>query len=156
MAFWRGSCHASAICIDERRSEIEGAVLAGDSYRTVAQRFGISRDAVVRHRKHLTPATPNSLKVEQIFPSSTLVEQLQAFTADAQRLKEKAESEGDLRTALAAVKELCRIVELVARLRGEIDGRAQINVLNFQLDAETARRMNEMFLKRHLAREVSP
>ena len=155
MAFWRGSCHASAICIDERRSEIEGAVLAGDSYRTVAQRFGISRDAVVRHRKHLVPATPNSLKVEQIFPSNTLVEELQAFTADAQRIKEKAETEGDLRTALAAVKELCRIVELVARLRGEIDGRAQINVLNFQLDAETARRMNEMFLKRHLPREAS-
>ena len=144
-----------SICIDERRSEIEGAVLAGDSYRTVAQRFGISRDAVVRHRKHLTTATPNSLKVEQIFPSNTLVEQLQAFTADAQRIKEKAETEGDLRTALAAVKELCRIVELVARLRGEIDGRAQINVLNFQLDAETARRMNEMFLKRHLPREAS-
>jgi hypothetical protein len=96
------------------------------------------------------------LKTEQIFQSDSLVDQLQTCTADAQRLKEKAETEGDLRTALAAVRELCRIVELVAKLRGELDGRAQINVMNVQLDAETARRIGETYFARRLAREVTP
>jgi hypothetical protein len=45
-------------------------------------------------------------------------------------------------------------VELVARLRGEIDGRAEINVMNFQLDAENARRIRETCLARHQLRET--
>ena len=145
-----------SICIHERRAEIERSVLAGDSYRTVAQRFDVSRDAVVRHRRHLAASTPNDLNLEQIFQSGTLVEQLRSLSYEAQRLKEKAETAGDFRTALAAVRELCRIVELVAKLRGEIDGRAEINVMNLQLDAETARRIGETFLARHQLREAVP
>ncbi len=81
------------------------------------------------------------------------MEQLRDLTSEAQRLKEKAETEGDFRTALAAVRELCRIVELVAKLRGEIDGCNEINVVNFQLDADTAKRISETFLVRHRANE---
>ena len=141
-----------SICTNSQRPEIEKAVLAGNSYRTVAQRFQVSRDAVVRHRRHLTATTPNSIQIERIFESGTLVEQLHRLTSEAQRLKEKAEMAGDFRTALAAVRELCRIVELVAKLRGEIDGHNEINVVNFQLDAETVKRIEETFLARHRLR----
>ena len=144
-----------SICVNGSRTEIEQSVLAGDSYRAVAQRFQVSRDAVVRHRRHLKAATPNSIQVEQIFESGSLIEQLRRLTSEAQRLKEKAEMAGDFRTALAAVRELCRIVELVAKLRGEIDGRNEINVVNFQLDAETVKRIEETFLARHQLREPS-
>ena len=145
-----------SICINEQRPEIERSVLAGDSYRTVAQRFDVSRDAVVRHRRHLMPATPNSLRIEQIFQSGTLVEQLRSLTSEAQRLKEKAETAGDFRTALAAVRELCRIVELVAKLRGELNERPEINVVNVQLDAETAKKIGDTFLARHQVQEILP
>jgi hypothetical protein len=75
------------------------------------------------------------------------------MTMEAQRLKGKAELAGDYRTALAAVREMCRIVELVAKLRGELDERAEISVVNFHLDAETAKRIGETFLTRHQLRE---
>jgi hypothetical protein len=145
-----------SICVHQQKTEIERSLLAGDSYRTVAQRFDVSRDAVVRHRRHLVPATPNSLPIEQIFQSGTLVEQLQNLTSEAQRLKEKAETDGDFRTALAAVRELCRIVELVAKLRGELNESPEINVVNFQLDAETAKKIGDTFLARHQLREALP
>ena len=83
------------------------------------------------------------------------MDQLRNLTSEAQRLKEKAETAGDYRTALAAVRELCRIVELVAKLRGEIDGRSEINVVNFQLDTETIKRIENTFLARHQLREQS-
>ena len=105
---------------------------------------------------HVAIASPNSFRTEQIFESGTLIEQLRRLTVEAQRLKEKAETAGDFRTALAAVRELCRIVELVAKLRGEIDGRAEINVMNLQIDSETARRISETFLARHQLREATP
>jgi hypothetical protein len=144
-----------SICVHEQRSEIERSVVAGGSYRTVAKQFGVSRDAVVRHRRHLTAAAPNSLQIEQIFQSGSLVEQLCGLTAEARHLKEKAEIAGDYRTALAAVRELCRIVELIAKLRGELNERPEISVVNFQLDAETAKRIGETFLARHQLRESS-
>jgi hypothetical protein len=81
---------------------------------------------------------------------------LRSLTVEAQRLKEKAETAGDFRTALAAVRELCRIVELVAKLRGELNERPEINVMNFQLDAETAKKIGETFLARHQMREPLP
>jgi hypothetical protein len=81
---------------------------------------------------------------------------LRALTIEAKHLKGKAELAGDYRTALLAVRELCRIVELVAKLRGELDERAEINVVNFQLDAETAKKIGNTFLARHQVRETLP
>lgn len=145
-----------SICAHKNRSEIERSLVSGASYRVVAQRFSVSRDAVVRHRRHIAPASPSALQPHHIFGSGTLIEELRSLTVEAQRLKEKAETAGDFRTALAAVRELCRIVELVAKLRGEIDGRAEINVMNLQIDADTARRIGETFLARHQLREATP
>jgi hypothetical protein len=145
-----------SICVHDLRSEIERSVVAGDSYRTVAQRFGVSRDAAVRHRRHIMAAAPNSLQIEQIFQPGSLVEQLCGLTSEARHLKDKAEVAGDYRTALAAVRELCRIVELIARLRGELNERHEISMVNFQLDAETAKRIGETFLARHQLREPTP
>jgi hypothetical protein len=98
----------------------------------------------------------NSLPTAHIFESGTLVEQLRALTIKAKYLKGKSELAGDHRTALLAVRELRRIVELVAKLRGELDERAEIDVVNFQLDAETAKKIGNTFLARHKVRETLP
>jgi transposase len=144
-----------SICIHERRTEIERSVLAGDSYRTVAQRFRVSRDAVVRHRKHLTVAVAKPLGSEQLTQSESLLAQLEELKSEAQRLKQKAERAGDYRAALAAVRELCRMIELVAKLYGQIDGRAETRILNVNLDAETVNRITQTFLARHANGELS-
>jgi transposase len=144
-----------SVCIHEQRPEIERSVLAGDSYRTVAQRFRVSRDAVVRHRKHLTVEVANPLCSEQITQSETLLAQLEELKSEAQRLKQKAERAGDYRAALAAVRELCRIVELVAKLCGRMDTRAETRILNINLDPETVSRITQTFLARHANGERS-
>jgi len=80
--------------------------------------------------------------------------ELRELTYEARRLKAKAEREGDLRTALAAVRELYRIVELMARLRGELREGVEARILNVHLDPETARRIADTFLARHPKPEV--
>jgi hypothetical protein len=137
------------LCIHEERREVDHALLRGDSYRTVAQRFAVSRDAVVRHRRHLPATLAHAREAKEVVHGDSLVQQLRELTAEAQRLKGKAEEAGDYRTALAAVRELCRIVELVARLSGELNERPETKILNLTLDAETARRISETFLARH-------
>lgn len=75
--------------------------------------------------------------------------QLEELQQEAQRIEEQAEASEDYRTALAAIRERCRIVELKARLRGELDERSQTNVLNVHLDSDTVKRIAETYLARH-------
>ena len=63
-------------------------------------------------------------------------------------IKERAEIAGEYRIALACVHELCRIVELRAKLGGELDERNATNILNVNFDPETAARMAQIYLQR--------
>jgi len=92
---------------------------------------------------------PEALEVSGISRTDSVLEQLRRLNAQAQRLKEKAEQEGDLRTALAAVRELSRIVELTARLSGELAEGGETKILNVNFDSETAKRIVDTFLARH-------
>jgi hypothetical protein len=81
------------------------------------------------------------------------LQQLQALTEEAKLIGGRAESAGDYRVALGCIHELCRIVELMAKLQGDLDDRSQINILNVGVDLETAKRMAETFLSRHKVEE---
>jgi hypothetical protein len=89
-----------------------------------------------------------------VFRGSTLVSQLKHLVGDARRIQEKAESDNDYRVALGAIRELTRIVELTARVSGELNERSEFKILNLTLDAETAKRMTQTFLDRHLRGEI--
>jgi hypothetical protein len=135
--------------MDNRRQDIERAMLSGGSYRVVAQQFAVSRDAIVRHRRHLPAVLARAQEVKEAAHGDSLLAQLRDLTAEAQRLKAIAEQAGDYRAALAAVRELCRIVELMAKLSGELDSHSETKILNVTLDAESAKRISETFLARH-------
>lgn len=104
-----------------------------------------------------TLATQTRLNQGSIRPSGqqmndgavSWVGQLEELTQEAKRITEQAKTAGDARTALAAIRVRCCIVELAAKLRGELDGRSQTNVLNVHLDSETAKRIAETYLARH-------
>jgi hypothetical protein len=116
---------------------------------TPIQRCAVSRDAVVRHRRHLPAVLAHAQEVKEVAHGDSLLAQLRELTSEAQRLKVIAEQAGDYRAALAAVRELCRIVELMAKLSGELESHSETKILNVTLDAESARRISETFLARH-------
>jgi hypothetical protein len=95
------------------------------------------------------PHLPEVVSPKRISRTDGVLEQLRDLNVQAQRLKEKAERGGDLRTALAAVRELSRIVELMAKLRGELAEGGETKILNVNLDSETAKRILDAFLARH-------
>jgi hypothetical protein len=138
-----------SVCIHDRRQQIEQALLCGDSYRIVAQRFAVSRDAVVRHRRHLPAILAHARELKEVANPDSLLAQLHELVSEAQRLKAVAETAGDYRAALGAIRELCRIIELKAKLTGEMGSPSQTNILNVTLDAETAQRISATFLARH-------
>ncbi len=118
------------VCTHGERESIDAALVAGDSYRSIAERFGTSVAAMFRHRgEHVPAALAQASDAAEVARADTLLDQLGELRADARRIGGKAEDAGDLKTALTGVRELVRIVELTAKLVGELDDRPQVNVL---------------------------
>jgi hypothetical protein len=87
-----------------------------------------------RHKEaHLPKVLVKAEKARELASAESLVEKLERYEREALRLAEKAENTGDLRTAAAILTTgVTRFVELVARLRGELQATTtQINILAF-------------------------
>ena len=113
-----------------QRAEIDAAILAGVPNRRIATRWNVSEAAIRRYRAGGFPAAlARGKDAGDIAHADDLLVQLATLQASALRIGTRAEAEGDLRTALAAVRELVRVVELLAELQGELSRQPQINVL---------------------------
>lgn len=92
--------------------------------------------------------------VERVNGRTSLLEQLDELTREAGRIQAKSEAKGDHRAVLQAIRTRAHIIELMARLRGELEDRRQANVVNVYLDDETAKRMAETYLARQRETEA--
>jgi hypothetical protein len=116
-------------CADPRRLELDEAIAAGESFRAIARRFApLSRDAIRRHRPHVGKALVKAAEARHDAEAETLLEKVERLEADARRLGEKAEAEGDLRAALVAVGKLLDVVKLMHELTGGRPGPEEIHV----------------------------
>jgi hypothetical protein len=122
------------VCDHPERRNIDTALLARDGVRDVARRYGVDKSAVSRHlNQHLRPtAAGASLQeavraVDAIARHSVELTVLQAMRdlhARTLALLAQAEHASDHFTALRAIGECRRNLELVAKLTGELDPRA--------------------------------
>ncbi len=111
------------VCSHPKLLNIDRQLLRGDMLKGVAHRFHLSEDAIGRHRRHMRTAM---LKAEaaaekpDLIYGQTLIDEVKAIKADAERLQLEAEGRQDIRGALQAIRERVSIVELQAKLMGEI------------------------------------
>ena len=65
-------------------------------------------------------------------------------------MTEQAKTEGDRHTALASIRVRCCIIELAAKLTGDLEERSSTNIVNVNLDSEAAQRIAaKVYLARH-------
>jgi len=118
------------VCTHPDRAAIDLALVNGVSGNAVAAKYRVSEDAMVRHRgNHLPAALAQGQAAGEVARADGLLGQLGQLQADARRIGRKAEETGDLKTALMGVRELVRIVELTAKLVGELDERPQVTLV---------------------------
>ncbi len=118
-----------SICTHAERAAINAALLAGTALRDIAGQFGVSKSSLDRHKEeHLPVALVQAKDAEAAAHADDLLAQLATLQADARRIGARAEREGDLRTALAAVRELVRMIELLAEMQGELNRAPQVNI----------------------------
>lgn len=113
-------------CSHPERAEVERELIAGTPYRDLAGRFGLSRTSLARHSaNHLGPmsAATNRARERDLFTET------ERIIAVVDGVLQRAERAGDDKLLLLAVREARGNLELLAKLRGAIDERPQINVL---------------------------
>jgi len=148
---------ACKCCAHPRRAELDRELIANHgSYRDIAQRFAVSSDSVFRHqRDHLPRLLVQAAGAMEVAQADDLLAQLKQLNAKARELAAKAESAGDYRTGLLAIRELARLLELAAKLTGQLDERAQHNELHVHLPADRALAVAKAYVERHGASEAN-
>jgi hypothetical protein len=135
------------ICRHEKRETIEDAILSGTPYRDIAGRFGTSKTSIGRHRDHLPTTLLKAAAAGEIARADTLLEKVMLLHRRAEEILTRAEGAGLLETALRAIREARSCLELIAKLEGALRD-SQVNIVNVDLDPQTAARMAEVFLER--------
>jgi hypothetical protein len=119
------------VCSHPDVDVINAALVSGTKQADLVSRHGCSKDALSRHFVHHIPAElAKAHAAEEVAAADNLLGLVQEQLATARRVAAEAEKAGEKRTTLLAVRELLRIVELEARLAGQLGGDgATVNVI---------------------------
>jgi len=118
------------ICAHPKRAEIDQAIVDGVPYRAIACRYGVGREAVRRHAKNHVPRTlVKAHEAEEVSRADDLLARAREYEAHAVALLEKAAEEDDYGTALRGIREARSCLELLARMRGELEREMTVNIL---------------------------
>jgi hypothetical protein len=75
------------------------------------------------------PSLAKATEAAAIVSADSLLDKIQALEKDARRVGKAAEDALDFRAAIAAIRELVRIVELQAKLAGQLQEGQTINLV---------------------------
>jgi hypothetical protein len=107
----------------------EALVIERRSLRNIAKQFDVSYSAVNRHKQHIPELLVKAAEAMELEDAERLAIELNKVKEDVHRLKDKAEDEGDLRTALLGCDKALKALELQAKVEQLIQTAPQINVL---------------------------
>jgi len=124
------------VCRHSERAAIESALVAGESVRSVASRYvtlsgrSLGHMALYRHRdEHLPAMLAKAQEAATVAHADSLLGQVRLLQARAMTILDRAEADGQLMPALAAIREARGCLELLGKLMGELDDRPVVNVV---------------------------
>jgi hypothetical protein len=122
---------ACTVCTHAERRAIDTALATGYLVnRRIATQHGLTESATRRHAAaHLPAHLVKAAEAEDLRHALDVVAQLKAINGASVQILAAARRAGDGELALKAVDRIQKQIELQARLLGELDERAQVNVL---------------------------
>ncbi|WP_104177652.1 hypothetical protein [Cryobacterium sp. Y50] len=125
------------VCQHHDRAEIDRQLVSGLTNTGAVDKWGFSKDSVRRHRQsHLSPALRAAVSRRETAGAVKALDRVEALHGKAMGVLEAAEADGKASLSLAAIRELRGIVELLAKLTGELDERPTVQVLNVTASPE--------------------
>lgn len=115
-----------SICSHEHRDAMEDAFIAGQAKRRIASRYGVTERAVRYHmREHLPALLALARDAERAARADTLLDRMEALQSQTLAILDAPE---DQRTALAAIAQARRNLELIGEVTRELDRAGTINL----------------------------
>jgi hypothetical protein len=121
-------------CLHPEKPEIERLLLTAEiTTKAIAARYGISEQALARHRAHHLPIAARqeaagAIATAEANRGASLLDQSASLREKALAILATAERSGKLVVALQAIREVARLIELDGKLMGQIDQSTTINV----------------------------
>jgi hypothetical protein len=105
------------VCDHPQRAEIDHALVEnGTPNRRIAAVYSVAETSLRRHKAaHIPRVLVTAQERAEVQRGDSLTDQVKALQSKALQLLQAAEAKGDTRTALLAVRELARLVELLTR-----------------------------------------
>ena len=119
------------ICSHEQRFAIEELLATRQStYRGIARKYGVSEDAVSRHVKagHVSQLLALAADAERAAQADNLLDRIEALHSRTLAILEAVEGADEDGTALAAIREARRNLELIGEVTRELDRAGTINL----------------------------
>ena len=114
------------ICSHEHRDAMEDAFIAGQAKRRIASQYGVSERAVRYHmREHLPALLALARDAERAARADTLLDRMEALQRQTLAILDAPE---DQRTALAAIAQARRNLELIGEVTRELDRAGTVNL----------------------------
>jgi len=121
------------VCQSPEINKINELLLNGTSYRDIAGQFKLAKSSVERHAKnHLPKTLIKSKEVKEEVEADNLFNKIKDLETKTLAILEKAETKGELRTCLLAIREARENVNLLAKLQGELQEGVVINLWQSQ------------------------
>ena len=118
------------ICTHLEVHAIDGALVAGQSFRNIAEQYGKSATALFRHKSdHLPAVLVTGQAVREEAHALDVVKQLRDINAATLAILEDARDTHQSALALKAVDRVQKQIELQAKLLGELQDGQTVNVL---------------------------
>jgi len=121
------------VCAHKDVAEIDRLLLCSDSYRDIARQFGLSKDALARHKEsHIPKELLKSNDIQEVAKADVLLVQLEEIRKKTLSLLDKAEQAADTRVygaPVAYLREIREQFKLIAELEGRLASQPQINIL---------------------------
>ena len=108
------------VCRHEELETIDESLLEGVTSRNIAKRFQLSPASLHRHKVHLNETLKKARNAAELGRADTLIEQLQKLRADAASIQTKASQAGDYRGALAAIRQLERLLSVALKISDQL------------------------------------
>ena len=124
-----GSGRKCAVCCHPEREAIERLLVSGESLRNVAH-YGMSTASLSRHaNQHMPAILAKAEGAREVASGENLLGQLRKLQRDALDILERTKQDPrTLGTALQAIREASRLIELAAKISGEIATGVNITV----------------------------
>ena len=104
------------------------------SYRTIADQFGLSKTALIRHKEsHIPDALIKAQGAGEVAQGDNLLAQVKALQSEAQSILGEARAAGDLRTALLGIGKARDCLELLFKVEGRLQDQQSVQV-NVSMD----------------------